>query len=51
MAGNNLVELKTKLDAPSVKAKFESMLGKRAPQFIQASHQWCRTMLCFRKQR
>ena len=34
MAGNNLVELKTKLDAPSVKAKFESMLGKRAPQFI-----------------
>ena len=34
MANNNLVELKTKLDAPSVKAKFESMLGKRAPQFI-----------------
>ena len=34
MAGNNLVELKTKLEAPSVKAKFESMLGKRAPQFI-----------------
>ena len=34
MAGNNLVELKTKLGADSVKKKFEDMLGKRAPQFM-----------------
>ena len=31
---NNLPQLKQTLDAPSVKAKFESMLGKRAPQFM-----------------
>lgn len=31
---NNLPQLKETLNAPSVKAKFESMLGKRAPQFL-----------------
>lgn len=34
MANNNLPQLKSALNAPSVKAKFEEMLGKRAPQFI-----------------
>lgn len=34
MATNNLPQLKTALNAPSVKAKFEEMLGKRAPQFM-----------------
>lgn len=34
MASNNLPQLKTALNAPSVKAKFEEMLGKRAPQFM-----------------
>ena len=31
---NNLPQLKQTLNAPSVKAKFEEMLGKRAPQFM-----------------
>ena len=31
---NNLPQLKATLNAPSVKAKFEEMLGKRAPQFM-----------------
>lgn len=30
----NLPQLKATLNAPSVKAKFEEMLGKRAPQFM-----------------
>lgn len=34
MSSNNLPQLKTALNAPSVKAKFEEMLGKRAPQFM-----------------
>lgn len=34
MANNNLPALKNALNAPSVKAKFEDMLGKRAPQFM-----------------
>lgn len=34
MAETNLVQLKNTLAAPNVKAKFEDMLGKRAPQFI-----------------
>lgn len=34
MAANNLPALKNALNAPSVKAKFEEMLGKRAPQFM-----------------
>lgn len=34
MATNNLPQLKSALNAPSVKAKFEEMLGKRAPQFM-----------------
>lgn len=34
MATNNLPALKNALNAPSVKAKFEEMLGKRAPQFM-----------------
>lgn len=34
MATNNLPQLKASLNAPSVKAKFEEMLGKRAPQFM-----------------
>lgn len=34
MATNNLPQLKQTLNAPSVKAKFEEMLGKRAPQFM-----------------
>lgn len=34
MANNNLPALKNALNAPSVKAKFEEMLGKRAPQFM-----------------
>lgn len=34
MAGNNLPQLKQTLNAPSVRAKFEDMLGKRAPQFM-----------------
>lgn len=34
MATNNLPQLKATLNAPSVKAKFEEMLGKRAPQFM-----------------
>lgn len=34
MANNNLPQLKATLNAPSVKAKFEEMLGKRAPQFM-----------------
>lgn len=32
--GNNLPQLKQTLNAPSVKAKFEEMLGRRAPQFL-----------------
>lgn len=31
---SNLPQLKNALNAPSVKAKFEEMLGKRAPQFM-----------------
>lgn len=34
MANNNLPQLKAALNAPSVKAKFEEMLGKRASQFM-----------------
>ena len=34
MANNNLPALKNALNAPSVKNKFEEMLGKRAPQFM-----------------
>lgn len=34
MANNNLPQLKSALNAPSVKAKFEEMLGKRASQFM-----------------
>lgn len=34
MATNNLPALKSALNAPSVKAKFEEMLGKRSSQFI-----------------
>lgn len=34
MSNNNLPQLKQTLNAPSVKAKFEEMLGKRAPQFM-----------------
>lgn len=34
MANNNLPQLKQTLNAPSVRAKFEDMLGKRAPQFM-----------------
>lgn len=34
MANNNLPALKNALNAPSVKQKFEDMLGKRAPQFM-----------------
>ena len=34
MANNNLPQLKQTLNAPSVKAKFEEMLGKRASQFM-----------------
>lgn len=34
MANNNLPALKNALNAPSVKAKFEEMLGKRASQFM-----------------
>lgn len=34
MATNNLPQLKAALNAPRVKAKFEEMLGKRAPQFM-----------------
>lgn len=34
MANNNLPALKNALNAPSVKQKFEEMLGKRAPQFM-----------------
>ena len=34
MANNNLPQLKATLSAPSVKAKFEEMLGKRAAQFM-----------------
>lgn len=34
MANNNLPALKSALNAPSVKAKFEEMLGKRSSQFI-----------------
>lgn len=34
MATNNLPALKQTLNAPSVKAKFEEMLGKRASQFM-----------------
>lgn len=34
MATNNLPQLKAALNAPSVKAKFEEMLGKRASQFM-----------------
>lgn len=34
MTNNNLPQLKAALNAPSVKAKFEEMLGKRAPQFM-----------------
>ena len=36
MATNNLPQLKAALNAPSVKAKFEEMLGKRAPQFMSS---------------
>lgn len=31
---SNLLQLKNTLNAPSVKGKFEEMLGKRAPQFM-----------------
>jgi recombination protein RecT len=31
---SNLPQLKTALNAPSVKAKFEELMGKRAPQFV-----------------
>ena len=34
MANNNLPALKSALNAPSVKAKFEEMLGKRTSQFM-----------------
>lgn len=34
MANNNLPQLKQALNAPSVKAKFEEMLGKRSSQFM-----------------
>ena len=34
MADNNSLQLKNTLNAPSVKKKFEDMLGKRAPQFM-----------------
>lgn len=34
MANNNLPQLKAALNAPSVKAKFEEMLGKRSSQFM-----------------
>jgi recombination protein RecT len=34
MANNNLPMLKSALNAPSVKAKFEEMLGKRSSQFM-----------------
>jgi recombination protein RecT len=34
MANNNLPALKNALNAPSVKAKFEEMLGKRSSQFM-----------------
>ena len=34
MATNNLPQLEAALNAPSVKAKFEEMLGKRASQFM-----------------
>jgi recombination protein RecT len=34
MTGTNLPALKTALNAPSVKLKFEEMLGKRASQFM-----------------
>lgn len=34
MATTNLPQLKSTLNAPSVKAKFEEMLGKRASQFM-----------------
>lgn len=34
MANNNLTQLKNTLNAPSVKQRFEDMLGKRAPQFM-----------------
>lgn len=34
MATNNLPQLKAALNAPSVKAKFEEILGKRASQFM-----------------
>lgn len=34
MANNNLPALKSALNAPSVKAKFEEMLGKRSSQFM-----------------
>lgn len=34
MADNNLPQLKAALNAPSVKQKFNEMLGKRAPQFL-----------------
>lgn len=34
MSQNNLPQLKQTLNAPSVKAKFEELLGKRAPQFM-----------------
>lgn len=34
MAENNSLQLKNTLNAPSVKKKFEDMLGKRAPQFM-----------------
>lgn len=34
MADNNLPRLKAALNAPSVKAKFEEMLGKRSSQFM-----------------
>lgn len=34
MANNNLTQLKAALNAPSVKAKFNEMLGKRSSQFM-----------------
>ncbi|MGN0929864.1 MAG: recombinase RecT [Alphaproteobacteria bacterium] len=34
MVDNNSLQLKNTLNAPSVKKKFEDMLGKRAPQFM-----------------
>ena len=34
MSSNNLPQLKSALNAPSVRQKFEEMLGKRSSQFM-----------------